>query len=134
MTSLANGFIDLWLPRDKAFQVKIDDGETVESEISTVTDDNTCITIMKLMQYLRTRVLVVTVIYYCNYYLIRIGNVPKIRLSVLFLVNLIVCIILFVIFVLNLVASIYLFFFCRSKLYKEKTEEQFSSFIHRISM
>ncbi|MBR7797393.1 hypothetical protein GT022_15235 [Agaribacter marinus] len=49
MTSLKNGFIDLWLPRDKTFQVKMEyDGKTTESEISTFEGDNTCITTMQL--------------------------------------------------------------------------------------
>lgn len=49
ITSLENGFIDLWLPRDQTFQVKIEyDGKTVESEISTFEGDNTCITTMQL--------------------------------------------------------------------------------------
>lgn len=49
MTSLENGFIDLWLPRDQNFQVKIShDGKTVESTISTFKGDNTCITTMQL--------------------------------------------------------------------------------------
>ncbi|MHA6258648.1 CueP family metal-binding protein [Sporosarcina sp. CAU 1771] len=49
ITSLENGFIDLWLPRDHTYQVKIEhDGKTVESEISTFKDDNTCITTMQL--------------------------------------------------------------------------------------
>ncbi|TXL63609.1 hypothetical protein FHP05_10500 [Cerasibacillus terrae] len=47
--SLENGFIDLWLPRDKAFRVKIThEGKEVESEISTFQDDGTCITTMQL--------------------------------------------------------------------------------------
>ncbi|TQS72233.1 hypothetical protein DX933_14510 [Ornithinibacillus gellani] len=50
LTSLKNGFIDLWLPRDKNFQVKIQyDSKTVESEISTFEGDNTCITTMQLI-------------------------------------------------------------------------------------
>lgn len=49
MTSLENGFIDLWLPRDQNFQVKIShDDKTVESTISTFKGDNTCITTMQL--------------------------------------------------------------------------------------
>lgn len=49
IASLENGFIDLWLPRDRTYQVKIEyDGKTVESKISTFKDDNTCITTMKL--------------------------------------------------------------------------------------
>lgn len=50
ITSLENGFIDLWLPRDRTYQVKIEyDGKTVESEIATFKDDNTCITTMQLI-------------------------------------------------------------------------------------
>lgn len=50
MTSLENGFIDLWLPRDKTFQVKIEyDGKVTEQEISTFEGDNTCITTMQLI-------------------------------------------------------------------------------------
>ncbi|QKY69322.1 CueP family metal-binding protein [Lentibacillus sp. CBA3610] len=49
MTSLQNGFIDLWLPRNETFQVKIEqNGKTAESEISTFEGDNTCITTMQL--------------------------------------------------------------------------------------
>ena len=50
MESLANGFIDFWLPRNKTFQVKIEhNGKTAMSEISTFEGDNTCITTMQLM-------------------------------------------------------------------------------------
>jgi hypothetical protein len=50
ITSLENGFIDLWLPRDKNFHVTIEhDGKVAESEISTFKDDNTCITTMQLI-------------------------------------------------------------------------------------
>lgn len=49
MTSQANGFIDLWLPRDKNYLVKIsNDGNVVESELSTFESDGTCITTMQL--------------------------------------------------------------------------------------
>lgn len=49
IASLENGFIDLWLPRDQTYQVKIEyDGKAVESEISTFGGDNTCITTMQL--------------------------------------------------------------------------------------
>lgn len=49
IASFENGFIDLWLPRDHTYQVKIShDGKTVESEISTFEGDNTCITTMQL--------------------------------------------------------------------------------------
>lgn len=49
IASLENGFIDLWLPRDQTYQVKIEyDGKKVESEISTFKGDDTCITTMQL--------------------------------------------------------------------------------------
>lgn len=47
--SQANGFFDLWLPRDETYQIKIKyDGKTSESEISTFENDGTCITTMQL--------------------------------------------------------------------------------------
>lgn len=50
MKSQQNGFIDLWLPRDKKFQIRIgSEGKSVESEISTFENDPTCITTMQLM-------------------------------------------------------------------------------------
>ena len=50
LKSHSNGFIDLWLPRDKTYKVKIGyDGQMAESEFSTFTKDNTCITTMQLM-------------------------------------------------------------------------------------
>ncbi|MFS0593205.1 CueP family metal-binding protein [Cytobacillus horneckiae] len=50
MTSLKNGFIDFWLPRDKTYKVKIQyDGKVAESEISTFEGDNTCITTIQLI-------------------------------------------------------------------------------------
>src|SRR5690606_6346024 len=50
MTSLENGFIDLWLPRDKTYTVKIEfDGKVAEQELSTFEGDNTCITTMQLI-------------------------------------------------------------------------------------
>lgn len=50
ITSFANGFIDLWLPRDRTYQVKIEyDGKIAESTLSTFTGDNTCITTMQLL-------------------------------------------------------------------------------------
>lgn len=50
MSSGANGFIDLWLPRDRTFRVKIThDDKEVESEISTFENDGTCITTMQLL-------------------------------------------------------------------------------------
>lgn len=45
-----NGFIDLWLPREQTFQIKIEhQGKEVESEFSTFENDGTCITTMKLI-------------------------------------------------------------------------------------
>ena len=45
----ANGFIDLWLPRDDTYNVSItQDGKTAESEISTFEGDDTCITTLQL--------------------------------------------------------------------------------------
>lgn len=49
MTSLDNGFIDLWLPRNQNYHVKIEHDEGVaETEISTFEGDDTCITTMQL--------------------------------------------------------------------------------------
>jgi hypothetical protein len=49
LKSQANGFIDLWLPREKTYQVTIvHDGKTAELETSTFRGDNTCITTMQL--------------------------------------------------------------------------------------
>lgn len=49
MKSQQNGFIDLWLPRDKKLHVTIsNDGKTAESELSTYEGDNTCVTTMQL--------------------------------------------------------------------------------------
>ena len=50
VNSEANGFIDLWLPRDKDYQVIIThDGKQSKSEISTFENDGTCITTMQLI-------------------------------------------------------------------------------------
>lgn len=50
METQSNGFFDLWLPRDKTYQIKIEnEGKIVESEISTFEKDGTCITTMQLM-------------------------------------------------------------------------------------
>jgi hypothetical protein len=50
MTTLQNGFIDLWLPRDKTYDVKIEyNGKTAESTITTFEGDNTCVTTMQLL-------------------------------------------------------------------------------------
>lgn len=45
-----NGFVDLWLPRDQVYRVKITyEGKESESEVSTFEDDGTCITTMQLI-------------------------------------------------------------------------------------
>jgi hypothetical protein len=47
--SQANGFFDLWLPRDKKYQIKIvNNGKMAESELSTFEGDGTCVTSMQL--------------------------------------------------------------------------------------
>lgn len=49
VTSQVNGFIDLWLPRDENYKIKMShDGKEVESEFSTFENDGTCITSMQL--------------------------------------------------------------------------------------
>ncbi|ARK32662.1 hypothetical protein BkAM31D_23965 [Halalkalibacter krulwichiae] len=51
METPANGFLDLWLPRDNNYRVVIEHvgGETLESELSTFEGDPTCITTMQFM-------------------------------------------------------------------------------------
>lgn len=50
MTSMANGFIDLWVPRDRTYRITIEHkGKRVESEFSTFENDGTCLTTMQLM-------------------------------------------------------------------------------------
>lgn len=50
MESFANGFIDLWLPRDGEYTVEIaKDGKVSEQTISTFENDYTCITTMQLL-------------------------------------------------------------------------------------
>ncbi|MBS4219658.1 CueP family metal-binding protein [Bacillus sp. FJAT-49711] len=49
LKSQANGFIDLWLPRDKQYLIMINhEGKKVESTFSTFNGDGTCITTMQL--------------------------------------------------------------------------------------
>lgn len=49
VTSLTNGFIDLWLPRDKTYHISIrNDEKMVEAEFSTFENDGTCITTFQL--------------------------------------------------------------------------------------
>ncbi len=50
VTSHANGFIDLWLPRDRKYNVMIThEDKVVESQLSTFEGDNTCITTMQFL-------------------------------------------------------------------------------------
>ncbi|MNI42698.1 hypothetical protein D3C73_969990 [compost metagenome] len=47
--SQPNGFIDLWLPRDKTYEVTIEqNGKKADSEISTFESNDTCVTTMQL--------------------------------------------------------------------------------------
>ncbi|MEQ2466259.1 CueP family metal-binding protein [Niallia hominis] len=49
ITSQANGFIDVWLPRNKDFKMTISyNGKTAKTEFATFKDDNTCITTLPL--------------------------------------------------------------------------------------
>jgi hypothetical protein len=49
MKSQKNGFIDLWLPRNKKYRTVITQGDKkVEAEFSTFEGDGTCITTMQL--------------------------------------------------------------------------------------
>lgn len=51
MKSQSNGFIDLWLPRDKKYSVTIEqDGVKAKAELSTFKSDNTCVTTMQLVE------------------------------------------------------------------------------------
>ncbi|MFJ7951463.1 CueP family metal-binding protein [Lysinibacillus sp. NPDC096418] len=49
MKTPANGFIDLWLPRDETYSIKMEhEGKMVDSKFSTSDNDGTCITTMQL--------------------------------------------------------------------------------------
>lgn len=49
METMKNGFIDLWLPRNDEYHVKVNhDGKTAEAVLSTYDGDQTCITTMQL--------------------------------------------------------------------------------------
>jgi len=51
LASYANGFIDLWLPRNQTFHVTIEqDGKMAEQQIPTFEGDQTCITTMQLVE------------------------------------------------------------------------------------
>ncbi|MUK90175.1 hypothetical protein GMD78_17520 [Ornithinibacillus sp. L9] len=50
LSTMENGFFDLWLPRDKTYSITIkQDGKVVESEFSTFENDCTCITTLQLL-------------------------------------------------------------------------------------
>lgn len=50
VTTPENGFIDLWVPRDRNYTITIKQGDkSVESEFSTFKEDGTCITTMQLL-------------------------------------------------------------------------------------
>lgn len=47
--SMKNGFLELWLPRGKEYEVMIShDGLSAQQDVSTYQGDNTCITTMRL--------------------------------------------------------------------------------------
>lgn len=49
LETMENGFIDLWLPKEDDYHVKIThDGKTAEAALSTYDGDQTCITTMQL--------------------------------------------------------------------------------------
>ncbi|WP_342415019.1 CueP family metal-binding protein [Paenibacillus sp. FSL R10-2782] len=49
MQSQSNGFIDLWLPRDKTYRISVNhEGKRAETEFSTYENNDTCITTMQL--------------------------------------------------------------------------------------
>ena len=49
MTTMENGFVDLWLPRDKNYSLTIDyKDKSLESEFSTFEGDSTCLTELHL--------------------------------------------------------------------------------------
>lgn len=51
MKSRSNGFIDLWLPRDKKYNVTIEQGGVkAKAALSTFKSDNTCVTTMQLVE------------------------------------------------------------------------------------
>ena len=50
LTTLENGFIDLWLPRNEAFIVEMSyDGKNVTGDLTTFEEDGTCITTLQLL-------------------------------------------------------------------------------------
>ncbi len=50
ITTMSNGFIELWLPRDINITITMESmNRKVEGKLSTFTDSNTCITTMQLL-------------------------------------------------------------------------------------
>ena len=50
LTTLENGFIDFWLPRNEAFVVKMSyDGKSVTGDLTTFEEDGTCVTTLQMM-------------------------------------------------------------------------------------
>lgn len=50
LTTLENGFIDLWLPRNEAFIIQMEyDGKKVEGDLATFDEDGTCVTTLQLL-------------------------------------------------------------------------------------
>lgn len=50
MTTLPNGFIELWLPRDQEYRLTVGSGDKkAEGTIGTFADSNTCVTTYQLM-------------------------------------------------------------------------------------
>ncbi|WP_458123558.1 CueP family metal-binding protein [Paenibacillus sp. Z3-2] len=49
MKSGANGFMDLWVPRNRTYLIRVvHDGKVAETQLSTYDNDDTCITTMQL--------------------------------------------------------------------------------------
>lgn len=49
LTTLENGFLDFWLPRDRNYTLEINyDGKKVKSDFSTFENDSTCLTDLQL--------------------------------------------------------------------------------------
>jgi hypothetical protein len=49
LRTLENGFMDLWLPRNQTYQIRLEaGGRSVSGQISTFNDSDTCITTLQL--------------------------------------------------------------------------------------
>jgi hypothetical protein len=49
LRTLENGFLDLWLPRNQTYQIRLEArGRSVSGQISTFNDSDTCITTLRL--------------------------------------------------------------------------------------